>query len=105
MARTTMPPPQEIFKELHEIFQKCLEDFDGDRFIPQANLKDDLGVDSIDIVEIQMEIEKKFNILEEDMSDEVLERFKTVKDIMDFIISYDSTLTELTCADILKTPI
>ncbi len=43
-----------------------------------ASFEDDLGIDSLDFVEIIMEIEKKFKIK---VSDEESERLRTVKSI------------------------
>jgi acyl carrier protein len=43
-----------------------------------ASLEDDLGIDSLDFVEIIMEVEKKFKIK---ISDEESEKLRTVKNI------------------------
>ena len=45
----------------------------------EANLQDDLGIDSLDIVELQMELEKKFGIK---ISDEEAEKMTTVGSII-----------------------
>lgn len=45
-------------------------------------LSDDLGADSLDAVEISMAIEEEFGI---DIPDEVLEKFKKVSDIVNFV--------------------
>jgi len=37
-------------------------DTDADRIVPQANIMDDFGADSLEMVELQMEIENKFDI-------------------------------------------
>jgi len=43
---------------------------------------DDLGADSLDIVELIMAFEEEFNV---EIPDEVAERIKTVKDAVEFI--------------------
>ncbi|WP_185882376.1 acyl carrier protein [Blattabacterium cuenoti] len=45
--------------------------------IPSANFANDLGADSLDIVELIMEFEKEFNI---SISDEEAEKITTVKE-------------------------
>jgi acyl carrier protein len=44
-----------------------------------VNLQDDLGVDSLDLIELQMEIERKFEIK---ITDEEAERLNTVQSIL-----------------------
>lgn len=48
----------------------------------ESLLSDDLGADSLDAVEISMAIEEEFGI---DIPDEVLEKFKKVSDIVNFV--------------------
>ena len=43
---------------------------------------EDLGMDSLDGVEIVMGIEDEFNI---DISDDVVDTLKTVRDVVDFV--------------------
>ena len=43
---------------------------------------DDLGADSLDIVELIMAFEEEFNI---EIPDEIAEKIKTVKDAVDYI--------------------
>jgi acyl carrier protein len=47
-----------------------------------ANFIEDLGADSLDIVELVMEFEKEFNI---DIPDEDAEKLKTVGDAMAYL--------------------
>ena len=51
---------------------------------PEANLTNDLGADSLDSVEVIMEIEKDFNV---SIKDEDWERVKTIDDIVKLILS------------------
>ena len=48
----------------------------------ESTFVDDLGADSLDIVELIMAFEEEFNI---EIPDEAAERIKTVKDAVDYI--------------------
>ncbi len=48
----------------------------------KANFQDDLGIDSLDLIELRMEIEKKFGIA---ITDEDAEKLLTVGDIIDHV--------------------
>ena len=52
---------------------------DVDKVTEEANLADDLGIDSLDTVEIAIELEGEFNI---EISDEVIESAFTVGDVV-----------------------
>ncbi len=57
---------------------------DEEKVVLEAKLKEDLGLDSLDAVELNMALEEAFDI---SISDEDLMKFVTVKDIVDFIDS------------------
>ena len=48
---------------------------------PDSRIREDLGADSLDVVEIIMEIEEEAGI---DISDEEAEGLRTVQDILDY---------------------
>jgi len=50
--------------------------------VPQASFVDDLGADSLDLVEMIMAMEEAFNI---SIADEDAERIKTVHDAIEYI--------------------
>ena len=50
--------------------------------LPEARFVDDLGADSLDLVELVMAFEEEFNI---EIPDEDAEKIKTVKDAVDYI--------------------
>ncbi|MBM4391756.1 MAG: acyl carrier protein [Deltaproteobacteria bacterium] len=50
--------------------------------VPSASFIDDLGADSLDIVELVMAIEKDFNI---EIPDDDAEKISTVQDAIDYI--------------------
>lgn len=50
--------------------------------VPEASFVDDLGADSLDLVELIMAMEEEFDT---DISDEDAEQIATVKDAIDYI--------------------
>ena len=44
---------------------------------------EELNIDSLDIAEVCMEIEEKFDL--EEIQDNDIENFKTIKDVIDFV--------------------
>jgi acyl carrier protein len=55
---------------------------DENQVEPNASFVDDLGADSLDIVELVMAFEEAFDL---DIPDEDAEKIKTVKDAIDYI--------------------
>ena len=53
-----------------------------DEVVPSASFIDDLGADSLDIVELVMAIEKQFSI---EIPDEDAEKISTVQHAIDYI--------------------
>ncbi|MCT8139794.1 acyl carrier protein [Anaerobacillus isosaccharinicus] len=51
----------------------------------EATFKEDLGADSLDVVELVMELEDEFDL---EISDEDAEKIATVKDVVDYINSH-----------------
>jgi len=49
---------------------------------PEANVVDDLGADSLDVVELVMALEEAFDL---EIPDEEAERIRTVKDIFEYL--------------------
>lgn len=59
---------------------------DAERVVANANFIDDLGADSLDIVELVMAMEEEFDI---EIPDEDAERLKTVEDVVNYLKSKD----------------
>lgn len=57
---------------------------DESEVTPEASFKDDLGADSLDIVELVMELEDEFDL---EISDEDAEKITTVGDVISYIQS------------------
>jgi acyl carrier protein len=59
--------------------QLCI---DEDEVTPGADLRDDLGADSLDVIELVMQVEESFDF---EIPDEDAENVRTVKDILDYV--------------------
>ncbi|HUA34788.1 MAG TPA: acyl carrier protein [Candidatus Binataceae bacterium] len=59
----------------------------SDEVTPEASFIEDLGADSLDIVELVMALEEEFNI---EISDEDAEKIRTVKDVVSYIEAHKS---------------
>ena len=55
---------------------------DIEEIVPEASFVDDLGADSLDLVELIVSMEEEFDI---DISDEDAEKLVTFKDVIDYI--------------------
>lgn len=55
---------------------------DLEEVVPDASFVDDLGADSLDLVELIMSMEEEFDV---DISDEDAEKIATVQDAIDYI--------------------
>ncbi len=50
--------------------------------VPEASFIDDLGADSLDLVELIMEMEETFDT---QIADNELEKIRTIKDVLDYL--------------------
>ena len=55
---------------------------DLDEIVPEASFVDDLGADSLDLVELIMSMEEEFDV---EISDEDAEKLVTFQDAIDYI--------------------
>ena len=70
-----------VFDKVKELIVDQL-DVDEDKVTPGANIQDDLGADSLDVVDLVMSLEEEFDI---EIPDEAVENIKTVGDIVNYI--------------------
>lgn len=57
-------------------------DVDEEKITMEASISDDLGADSLDVVDLVMSLEEEFNI---EIPDEEVENIKTVGDIVKYV--------------------
>ncbi|MBP5267421.1 MAG: acyl carrier protein [Ruminococcus sp.] len=70
-----------VFDKIREIIVEQL-DVDEDKVTTDASITEDLGADSLDVVDLVMNIEESFDL---EIPDEEVENIKTVGDIVKFI--------------------
>ncbi len=74
---------EEVLEKVKELIADKLS-IDVGEITEEATLIDDLGADSLDLVDLVMVFEEEFNIK---IEDEELEKIKTVKDVVDGIMA------------------
>ena len=70
------------FEKIRSIIAKQL-DIDESKITEDANLIEDLKADSLDVVELIMDLEQEFNI---EVPDEDLSKIVTVGDVVKYVI-------------------
>ena len=70
-----------MFEQVKAALAKQLR-ISEDKIEPSSKIKDDLGADSLDVLELLMDLEENFGIT---IPDEELGRFETVQDIVSFL--------------------
>ncbi|MEC8191456.1 MAG: acyl carrier protein [Myxococcota bacterium] len=76
-----MASKEEIVGQVKDLITASLG-VNPDEVVPSASFIDDLGADSLDIVELVMAIEKQFSI---EIPDEDAEKISTVQHAIDYI--------------------
>lgn len=74
-----------VFEKLQEIIAEQLE-IGSEEIEYASNIIDDLGADSLDVVDLIMSIEDEFGI---EVPDEALEGMSTVEDMVKFIEDHE----------------
>nr|WP_172413516.1 acyl carrier protein [Lebetimonas natsushimae] len=70
-----------LFDEVKEVIVEQLN-VSPDEVKPESRFVEDLGADSLDVVEMIMALEEKFEI---EIPDSEAEKIKTVQDVVDYI--------------------
>lgn len=71
---------KEIYAKIVEIIQE--HDSSKLHVTPELNLKEELGVDSVDLMEFIINLEEAFDI---EIPDEDMDNFKTISDVVTYI--------------------
>lgn len=73
---------QEIVDKTNKVFEEAFE-IEPERLKPDAHIFTDLGLDSLDIVDLVVELQKAFGVKIRDEQD--VREIRTLQDIYDFI--------------------
>ena len=73
---------EEIIHKVNEVFEEVFELEKAD-LLPEKHLFVDLGLDSLDIVDLIVQLQKKFGIVLRD--NEKLRELRTLGDVYDFL--------------------
>ena len=68
--------------KVKKVIAEKLDDISVDDIVPEASLVEDLGADSLTVVELVMSMEEVFDI---DIDDEDAEKLVTVQDAIEYI--------------------
>ena len=71
-----------IFETVRELLAHQLE-VEPERITPETDIFEDLGADSLDVVELSMTIEDEFGLGE--ISEDDLKTIKTIGDLVDYV--------------------
>ncbi len=71
-----------VFEKVKEIIVDQLGIEEDEKVVAGANIQEDLGADSLDVVDLVMSLEEEFDI---EIPDEAVEQIKTVGDIVKYI--------------------
>ena len=72
---------EEVLAKLKDIVTDRLN-VEEEQIKPEASFVEDLGADSLDIVELIMAFEEEFNV---EIPDEIAEKIRTVKDAVELL--------------------
>lgn len=71
-----------VFEKIREILAEQFDIEDDNTLQMNTNIADDLGADSLDVVEVLMSIEDEFKV---EIPDEEIENIKTIGDLVEYI--------------------
>ena len=75
-----------MFERVREVLADQLG-LDENEIKPESKLKDDLGADSLDMVELIMAMEEEFDV---EIPDEEAQSIRTVQDAVDYVEQYET---------------
>lgn len=82
---------QDAIRMTNEVFADSFE-IPKEKLLPEANIFNDLGLDSLDIVDLVVALQKKFQIIIR--SDERVRNIRTLGDIYQFILTIKKELNK-----------
>lgn len=70
-----------VFEKIRDILAQQL-DLDPETVTMETDIAEDLGADSLDVVEMLMSIEDEFDV---EIPDDAIDQLKTVSDVVEYI--------------------
>ncbi|MFC1888471.1 acyl carrier protein [Thermodesulfobacteriota bacterium] len=74
----------EIKRLTNEVFEEFFE-IEKDQLVPEAHIFEDLGLDSLDVVDLVVALQQKFGVRIRE--DERIRLIRTLNDLYDFILT------------------
>lgn len=78
---------ESITNDLISLFKENIQNKNCSEICASSKIKDDLGLDSLDVVELIMKLEEKYNI---QIEDEKANQIKTIEDVSKLILELAS---------------
>jgi len=75
---------QEIIDKINQVFAESFE-IEKNKLLPQANIFEDLGLDSLDVVDLVVALQQKFGIKIRD--DQRIRNIRTLEDVYQFVLT------------------
>ena len=75
---------QEITDKINQVFAESFE-IEKNELLPQANIFEDLGLDSLDVVDLVVALQQKFGIKIRD--DQRIRNIRTLEDVYQFVLT------------------
>ena len=79
---------QEIIDKINKVFEEAFE-IEKDRLKPEAHIFNDLGLDSLDIVDLVVALQKSFGV--NIRNEEKVRDIRTLEDVYKFIFTIKNT--------------
>lgn len=74
---------KEILNKIIEIYENIVgEDVDREKFTLSSNIKEDLGINSVGLLYLIVDIENKFDVV---LHNQSIEKFVTLDDVVTYI--------------------
>ena len=70
-----------VFEKLRELLSEQLE-IDKEKITPDTHIVEDLGADSLDVVELLMSLEDEYDIT---ITDDAVRELYTVREVVEFV--------------------
>ena len=75
---------REITDKINQVFEESFE-IKKEKLLPQANIFEDLGLDSLDVVDLVVALQQKFGIKIRD--DQRIRNIRTLEDVYQFVLT------------------